>query len=71
MRAAADGRRLEVKKYEQRTAACERSAPWQEQERQLAEVEPVAETGRIYIRNLAYTVTEQELETLFKEYGGY
>ena len=60
-----------MKKYEQRTSAADQAAPWQEQERQLASVEPVAETGRIYVRNLAYTVTEQELEELFKEYGEF
>ncbi|XP_043230648.1 probable RNA-binding protein 19 [Amphibalanus amphitrite] len=64
-----NGRRLEVKKHEQRTAQADREAPWQEQQRQLADVEPVAETGRIYVRNLAYTVTEQELEGLFAHYG--
>ena len=58
-----------MKKHEQRAAASDRQTPWQEQQRQLADVEPVAETGRIYVRNLAYTVTEQELEQLFSEYG--
>ena len=65
----ADGRRLEVKKHEQRASAADRAAPWHEQERQLAEAEPIGETGRIYVRNLAYTVTEQELEELFKQHG--
>lgn len=31
--------------------------------------EDVGESGRIFIRNLSYTVTEQELEELFKKYG--
>ena len=31
--------------------------------------EPVGESGRIFVRNLAYTTTEEEIEELFKEFG--
>jgi multiple RNA-binding domain-containing protein 1 len=31
--------------------------------------EPVGESGRIFVRNLAYSTTEEEIEELFKEFG--
>lgn len=33
------------------------------------EEEPVAESGRLFLRNLAYTCTEEEIKTLFEKYG--
>ena len=33
------------------------------------EDEPVAESGRLFLRNLAYTCTEEEIKTLFEKYG--
>jgi multiple RNA-binding domain-containing protein 1 len=42
---------------------------WTEQEDSLKNEESIAESGRIFIRNLAYTATEEELEQLFSKYG--
>lgn len=39
-----------------------------EQEEPLGE-STIMETGRLFIRNLAYTCTEEDLTTLFKKYG--
>lgn len=42
---------------------------WKQQEEALKSEEDVAESGRIFIRNLAYTVTEDEITKLFEKYG--
>ena len=42
---------------------------WKEQEESLKNEETIAESGRIFVRNLPYSVTEEELETLFAEFG--
>ena len=42
---------------------------WIKQEDDMKKEETVAESGRIFIRNLAYTVVEEELEALFTPFG--
>nr|BAN20693.1 RNA binding motif protein [Riptortus pedestris] len=42
---------------------------WKEQEDSLKNEECIAESGRIFVRNLPYSVTEEELEKLFSEFG--
>jgi len=42
---------------------------WIKQEDDMKKEETVAESGRIFIRNLAYSVTEEELEALFTPFG--
>jgi multiple RNA-binding domain-containing protein 1 len=42
---------------------------WVRQENDIKKEETVAESGRIFIRNLAYTVTEEDIEVLFSRYG--
>lgn len=42
---------------------------WVRQEDDMKKEETVAESGRIFIRNLAYTVTEEDIEALFSRYG--
>ena len=42
---------------------------WKEQEAALAETETVGESGRIFVRNLSYDTTEEDLEKLFSEFG--
>lgn len=59
-----------MKRHEERPAAgAGQPVRWEEQKRRLQDVEPVAETGRIYVRNLAYSVTEDDLRQLFVEHG--
>uniref|UniRef100_A0A2L2YCS3 Putative RNA-binding protein 19 n=1 Tax=Parasteatoda tepidariorum TaxID=114398 RepID=A0A2L2YCS3_PARTP len=64
-----DGRCVQVLKYIQK---CESDGKPKQSEKypdkELNE-ELLAETGRIYIRNLCYTVTEADIEQLFVKYG--
>ncbi|KAL3284900.1 hypothetical protein HHI36_019035 [Cryptolaemus montrouzieri] len=42
---------------------------WISQEDALKNEEEIAESGRIFLRNLAYTTTEDDLRPLFEKYG--
>lgn len=42
---------------------------WKSQEEALKNEEDIAESGRIFIRNLSYTTTEKDLEDLFVKHG--
>ncbi|XP_044269129.1 probable RNA-binding protein 19 [Tribolium madens] len=42
---------------------------WVNQEEALKNEEDIAETGKIFVRNLAYTTTEDDLENLFTKFG--
>lgn len=42
---------------------------WQEQEAKLKNEETVAESGRIFIRNLPYVVSEDDIKELFEKFG--
>lgn len=42
---------------------------WKNQEDSLKNEEDIAESGRIFFRNLAYTTTEDDIEKLFSKYG--
>ncbi|KAJ8968375.1 hypothetical protein NQ314_002325 [Rhamnusium bicolor] len=41
---------------------------WKNQEEALKNEEDIAESGKIFIRNLAYTTTEEDIENLFSKY---
>ncbi|KAJ8972871.1 hypothetical protein NQ317_013613 [Molorchus minor] len=45
------------------------NSKWKTQEKALVNEESIAESGRIFIRNLAYTTTEEDIEKLFSKYG--
>lgn len=45
------------------------SAPWAEAEARLERTEPVAESGRLFIRNLSYLVTEERLREKCAAFG--
>ncbi|RZF45568.1 hypothetical protein LSTR_LSTR010969 [Laodelphax striatellus] len=47
----------------------EKRERWKRQEEALMREENIGESGRIFARNLAYTVTEEELEEMFSKYG--
>lgn len=77
-----EGHQVLVTKYERRedgdghpaaghggAAQDSKRAKWREQEEGLAAAETVGESGRIFARNLAYTVTEDELQELFAKFG--
>nr|CAD7403642.1 unnamed protein product [Timema cristinae] len=42
---------------------------WKDQEETLKHEETIAESGRIFVRNLSFTVTEEELTELLSKYG--
>ena len=42
---------------------------WKKQEDGIKNEESVGESGRIFIRNLSYSVTEEDIESLFKKFG--
>ncbi|KAG5876064.1 hypothetical protein JTB14_004423 [Gonioctena quinquepunctata] len=45
------------------------SHKWKNQEENLKNEESIAESGKIFVRNLAYSTNEEDLETLFSKYG--
>nr|CAC42098.1 RBD protein [Chironomus tentans] len=42
---------------------------WQEQEEKLKGEEDICESGKLFFRNLPYTVTEDDVQTVFEKYG--
>lgn len=42
---------------------------WKNQEDSLKNEESIAESGRIFLRNLSYTTQEADIEQLFGTYG--
>jgi multiple RNA-binding domain-containing protein 1 len=42
---------------------------WQEQQDQLKNEETICESGKLFFRNLAYTVTEDDVQKLFERFG--
>ncbi|RZC31811.1 RNA-binding protein 19 [Asbolus verrucosus] len=46
-----------------------RKNKWSTQEEAIKNEETIAESGKIFIRNLAYTTTEDDIENLFKKFG--
>jgi multiple RNA-binding domain-containing protein 1 len=72
------GKRISVLKYSAKneTESLEinddsRKSKWVSQEEALKNEEDIAESGKIFIRNLSYTTTEDDIETLFKNFGKY
>ncbi|XP_023239058.1 probable RNA-binding protein 19 [Centruroides sculpturatus] len=62
------GHRIEVVKYVAKKESHFKDD--NKEERHYVQVEEdVGESGRIFVRNLSYTVTEEELEELFKKFG--
>lgn len=43
--------------------------PWQRRKKDDEEEEDLSESGRLFVRNLPYTSTEEELEQIFSKYG--
>lgn len=42
---------------------------WVTQEEALKNEEDIAESGRIFLRNLSYTTTEDDVQQLFSKFG--
>lgn len=72
-----EGKRIFVTKYEgneknePKKGQREPHPRWKQQEETLKNEEDVAESGRIFIRNLSYTTTEDEIRSLFEKYGNF
>ena len=71
-----DGKQIFVTKYEkvEKNDDKERNENnsdirWKKQEEALKNEESVAESGRMFIRNLSYTITEDDIRKLFEKYG--
>lgn len=67
-----DGARVHITKYEKPGKVDDQScstAPWSAAEERVKNAEPVAETGMIFVRNLWYSVTEDDLRDVFQKYG--
>lgn len=44
---------------------------WKNQEQSLRNEESIAESGRIFIRNLSYTTIEEDIDKLFAKFGKF
>lgn len=72
-----DGKQIFLTKYEEHletkednnTEANNSNVKWIKQEESLKNEESIAESGRIFIRNLTYTTTEDDIRQLFEKYG--
>ncbi|CAH1966721.1 unnamed protein product [Acanthoscelides obtectus] len=70
-----NGKRVSVVKYEHNDNVDDSAKDnkvknkWKNQEESLQNEEDIAESGKIFFRNLAYTTTEDDLEKLFSKYG--
>ena len=71
-----EGQQIFVFKYDQKETVTENgkqqpvvNAKWKDQETSLVGEETVGESGRLFVRNLAYSVSEDEIRELFETYG--
>lgn len=69
-----DGKRIFVLEYKGQQQNSEekidhKKNKWKNQEEQVKNEESIAESGRIFLRNLSYTVTENDIRQLFEKYG--
>jgi multiple RNA-binding domain-containing protein 1 len=42
---------------------------WEQQQDELKNEEDICESGKLFFRNLAYTVTEEDVQKVFEKYG--
>ncbi|XP_063594561.1 probable RNA-binding protein 19 [Penaeus indicus] len=67
-----DGARVQVVKFEEVENDTNKEStdlPWYTAQEKLKKAEPVTDTGSLFIRNLWYSVTEEDLRELLEKYG--
>ncbi|XP_015191541.1 PREDICTED: probable RNA-binding protein 19 [Polistes dominula] len=72
-----EGKQIFLTKYEEHleikednnTETNNSNVKWKKQEESLKNEESIAESGRMFIRNLTYTTTEDDIRQLFEKYG--
>ncbi|XP_011866993.1 PREDICTED: probable RNA-binding protein 19 [Vollenhovia emeryi] len=71
-----DGKQIFVSKYERKEAvesntnSCNNTnIKWKKQQEALKNEESIAESGKMFIRNLTYTTTEDDIRKLFEKFG--
>lgn len=68
-----DGRQIFVMQYEAKESNSDEnkddSVRWKKQLEALKSEDSIAESGRMFIRNLSYTITEDNIRQLFEKYG--
>ncbi|XP_011054786.1 PREDICTED: probable RNA-binding protein 19 [Acromyrmex echinatior] len=71
-----EGKQIFVSKYERKEEVesnkdsyNKTNIKWKKQEEVLKNEESIAESGRMFIRNLTYTTTEDDVRKLFEKYG--
>ena len=69
-----DGKQISVFKYEKKETennevTSKASSKWTQQDESLGTEEDIGESGSIFLRNLAYCATEDDIRKLFEKYG--
>ncbi|XP_014244006.1 probable RNA-binding protein 19 [Cimex lectularius] len=66
-----NGHRIQITEHKKNKEEEVSSVPkkWQKQESEMDSVESIAESGRIFVRNLPYTVSEDDLQAAFGKFG--
>lgn len=66
------GKQILIVKYEKKESANDSSvlnSKWLSQEEKLKNEEGIAESGRIFLRNLSYTTKEEDIQEMFGKFG--
>ena len=73
-----EGKRIAINQLELKTSESSNSDystrdcdKWKRQEEGLKNEEDIVESGRIFIRNLPYSCTEDELQKVFEKFGAF
>ncbi|XP_065353915.1 probable RNA-binding protein 19 [Cloeon dipterum] len=66
-----EGKQLQVSAYgtPKEQSGEEAKDKWKQQEESVKNEESIAESGCIFVRNLSYTTSQEDLEPLFSQYG--
>lgn len=62
---------MKEQKFEEEKNENNDNVKWKKQAEALKSEESIAESGRMFIRNLSYTTTEDDIRKLFEKYGNF